>query len=223
MNDKRKNILDKGRLLVKVGYEKGNGFMDAVPLLRSKRNKCIVWFCVAGIVIVALFRMLQSGTGKTSGGEMPEVAGIVNFDSAPLGAESPEAVVKQYYKAYKDGDPVAFLNCVNYTVEEKLCMIGPLTEKMSAKDWREQAAIAYYKIKYESEQLRPYDADLGCESATANVYVEASDEWNGSRESAGRLWNMRKFDGKWFIDKYSGGGANWMGLTSLASPCLTDL
>ena len=192
--------------------EKGDEIMDAVPLLRARRNKTVSWICLAFLVLVAVYRMCGAGGGATVQNAM------LNFAGAPLGADTPEAVVMQYYRAYKDGDPVAYLNCVNYTDDEKSCMIAPLSEKMGVARWREIANCTYAKIKYESEQIRPYDPDLGCEWATANAYVEATDEWVGSTKRTGRLWNMKKVGDKWFIDKNSGAGAHWMGLTDLANP-----
>ena len=207
------DIFEKAIQHLRNWYKKGNEVMDAVPLLKTKRNKTTAWICLALIVLVAICRICGGGDGGTSGGDSK-----FSFDGAPLGAETPEAVVMQYYKAYKDGDAVAYLNCVNYTDEEKLCIIGPLSEKMSETSWCTIANCAYAKVKYESEELRPYDADLGCEWATANAYVEASTEWEGSTKYAGRIWNMKKVGGKWFIDKNSGSGAHWMGLTDLANP-----
>jgi len=223
MNSKVKDVLEAGKRNLKDAYEKGNNFMDAVPLLKSKRGKLIVWLCMAGVVLVAICRMF-GGTEVGSRGvneacsDVADVGGHANFDSAPLGAESPEAVVMQYYKAYKEGNPVAYLNCVNYTEDEKLAMIGMLSEKMNAKDWCEQARITYAEIKYECEELRPYDADIGGEWATANAFVKASSEWEGSSKSSGRTWRMKKIGGKWFIDKESDSGTHYMGLTDLSSP-----
>ena len=210
---KTSGILENVTMHLKHWYEKGEEIMNAVPLLRSRRNKTVVWICLAFVVLVAIYRMC----GGSAGGTAAQNAKF-GFDQAPLGADTPEAVVMQYYKAYKDGDPVAYLNCVNYTDDEKSCMIAPLSEKMGVARWREIANCAYAKIKYESEQIRPYDPDLGCEWATANAYVEAGSEWEGSTKYAGRLWNMKKVGKKWFIDKNSGSGAHWMGLTDLANP-----
>ena len=206
-------VLEKTMRSIRHGYEKCNEIMDEVPLLKQKRNKTVAWICFAFIVVVAICRMC----GGSSGGTFAEIARF-NFDGAPLGADTPEAVVMQYYKAYKDGDPIAYLNCVNYTDEEKRCIIGPLSEKMSDPNWRTCAANAYARIKYECEELHPYDAEVGCEWATANAFVEASAEWEGSSSSAGRRWDMKKIGDKWFVNKDSGGSALWMGLTSLSNP-----
>lgn len=206
-------ILENVTRRLKHWYEKVNKIMDDVPILRPTRNKTAVWICLALVVLVAIYRMC-GGSG----------VGIVaqnvkfSFGGAPFGADTPEAVVMQYYKAYKDGDPVAYLNCVNYTDQEKLCIIGPLSEKMGETSWCAIANCAYAKIKYESEQLHQYDADLGCELATANAYVEAGSDWEGSTKRVGRIWDMKKIGDKWFIDKNSGSGSHWMGLTDLANP-----
>lgn len=206
-------ILENVTRRLKCWYDKANKIMDDVPILRSKRNKTAVWICLAFVVLVAIYRM-GGGSGVGTAAQNVEFS----FAGAPLGADTPEAVVMQYYKAYKDGDPVAYLNCVNYTDQEKLCIIGPLTEKMGAANWRAIANCAYAKIKYESEQLNPYDADLGCERATANAYVEAGSDWEGSTKRVGRSWDMKKIGDKWFIDKNSNAGAHWMGLTDFANP-----
>ena len=207
-------ILENISRYLKHWLDKGNEIMDNVPLLRSKRNKTVAWICLAFVSLVAIYRIC----GGSDGGTAVQNAKY-NFDVAPHGADTPEAIVMQYYKAYKDGDPIAFLNCVNFTDEEKRCIIDPLSEKMKVANWRKIANCAYAKIKYECEQRYPYDKAVGCEWATANAYVEASGDWNGSTKYVGRLWNMKKIGGKWFIDKKgSDTGALWMGLTDLSNP-----
>ena len=187
-----------------------------MPLIRTKKNKCIACACLVFLVIIGAIRMIGSNSASVNN---VACTATFDFDSKPLGASSPKEVVERYYKAYKDGDPVAFLNCVNYTAAEKSCIIEPLSKRMNQKDWCKRANIACAKITYECEQFYPHGSNLNnCEWVTANAYVEASDEFESSAKSAGKLWTMKKIDGKWFIDKDSGGSVNCMGVTDLSDP-----
>lgn len=62
MNAKVEGIINKGKAAVQTGYDKGNGLMDKVPALKSKRNKLIVWGVLAIIVVTIVFSFVGGGS-----------------------------------------------------------------------------------------------------------------------------------------------------------------
>jgi len=56
------DLINKGKTIAQSGYDKGNGLMDKVPALKSKRNKLIAWGVLGVIVLVVLFSLVGGGS-----------------------------------------------------------------------------------------------------------------------------------------------------------------
>lgn len=64
MNAKIEEVINKGKAAAQAGYDKGNGLMDKVPALKSKRNKLIVWGVLAIMVVAIVFSFIGGGSAE---------------------------------------------------------------------------------------------------------------------------------------------------------------
>lgn len=64
MNAKIEEVTNKGKAAAQAGYDKGNGLMDKVPALKSKRNKLIVWGVLAIMVVAIVFSFIGGGSAE---------------------------------------------------------------------------------------------------------------------------------------------------------------
>lgn len=64
MNAKIEEVINKGKAAAQAGYDKGNGLMDKVPALKSKRNKLIVWGVLAIMVVAIVFWFIGGGSAE---------------------------------------------------------------------------------------------------------------------------------------------------------------
>lgn len=64
MNAKVEEMINMGKSAAQAGYDKGNDLMDKVPMLKSKRNKLIVWGVMAVIVVAIVFSFVGGGSAE---------------------------------------------------------------------------------------------------------------------------------------------------------------
>jgi len=173
-------IIRKGKVAAKAGYQWGNELMDKVPALKSRHNKMVVWCLLALLSIVA----------------------IVN---AFGGSAKPFAVAKETMVALAEGDLETFFWNVYWPRElkDRMAKLSDTEVKVLEKA-AVQGFIDSFSNLSEDEQKLMAEAYLSmrCEKETINgddAKVEVKLRKVGGEEGEATFY-LKKDDGEWKLD-----------------------
>lgn len=115
---------------------------------------------------------------------------------------SPTSLVKHYYKAFEDGNVEEYVNCVNYTDEQKKEEASSLGESFQNDEWRENVRKLYGEITMGVPKW------TGDGKMSVKVAIENREHGGESNKE----WYLIKINGRWLIDAEMTTNPHEMGL-----------
>ena len=126
----------------------------------------------------------------------------VGTHGTSLNSNSPTRLVKHYYKAFLDGNIEEYVNCVNYTDEQKKEEASSLEENFQNDEWRESVKKLY------GESIMGVPKWTG--DGKMSVKVAIKNQEHGGE--ANKEWYLIKINGRWLIDAEMTTNPHEMGL-----------
>ncbi len=171
-------LINKGKSAALAGYDMGNGLMNKVPALKSKRNKLIVWGVLGALVAVLMFSMLGGGS------------------------EDPFDVAKNTMVALAKGDLETFFENLYWPddVREEFSKLSEKEVEVLEKELAKGFIESFSDMTEEQQQLMiEAFSSMKCESVKSSgdeAQVEVKLRKIGGGEDT-QTYKLKKYDGEW--------------------------